>query len=59
MLGNLLKGTATLKANESEIQALLNHAICLKPDQNRMKSKKVTDVYQWIIESNRGQPFLG
>ena len=32
----MLKGTAILKASESEMQALKNHAICRKPDQNRL-----------------------
>ena len=37
--------TETMKTSETEMRAFLNHAICRKPDQNRMKNKKVTDVY--------------
>ena len=32
--------------------------ICLKPNQIRMKNKKVTDVFIEKIESCEGQPFL-
>ena len=30
--------------NNTESKPLLNHAICHKPDQSRMKNKNVTEV---------------
>ena len=40
-----LKGTATLKSNEAEIQALNNHVICCKTvetlNQNQIWNKKI------------------